>query len=72
MQNTVADQDVGSDNPRLADEDGIVADGDGEVGSVSSSDVLAILQRGRVSDGAVDDVVSEDASERCVVEGADG
>lgn len=59
VQDTVREQDVGSDDTSAVDEDFALNDGDGDVVATESGD-RAVGQRAAVRDGAVDHVVLQD------------
>ena len=63
VDNTTSDQDVGVDDLGVVDVDATVLDGKGQVVASQGSDAAAVLDRGTVVDGAVDDVVFEDTGQ---------
>lgn len=59
MDNAVGDENIGDDDLGVVDEDAVVVDGDGDVGTVDGGDGGAVYEAGRVSDCAGNHVVSE-------------
>jgi hypothetical protein len=62
VDNTVGNEDVGSDDTGVVHEDTAVTDGDGELLAVGSGEGSSVLKGGRVANGALsDDMVGKDA-----------
>lgn len=72
VDNAVVGQDVGSDNLCVVDIDGTVADVDGKLGTIDSSELLVVGEASGVSNGTLDNVVGEDGSESSIVEATKG
>ena len=65
VHNAIRNQDVGSHDLGAVDEDGAVHNGDGHVVALECLDRGAVRQVSAVGNGAIDDVVLEDARQLC-------
>jgi hypothetical protein len=64
VENTVGNQDIGSNNTSVVDKDTSVVDGDGQVGAVHRFEQSSVLQSGAVTRRVTNDsMVGEDASD---------